>query len=371
MKEYTRNVLIGIFVLAALACLGLMLVWFGESPAWLSSNEWQLKIGPVHGLRGISQGTTVQLNGVEIGRVATVDLRNPERPERGVTVTSLIKRQYTIPQGSYAKLYGAAFGFGAGRVDIIVQPDTHMPPEPTDGTAEIMGEASNVLSEIVTEELRDSINRMIDNIGNLAHDATPVAQDLHNMLQERSVEQVDAEGMVANLATAVQRFDHLLGNLNTVLGDTEVQGDVRQVAADLAEASAEIKDLVGLWKQETERTSDNVNDGIDRLEGRVDLALNKLITVIDNLDESTRQLNNIMGAVTSESGTVGRLVHDPRLYEAGVVSLERLSELIGTLQRVFGKIEQDGYIRVGQATPVGTFTKKIPVNPPGSGGSGK
>ena len=371
MKEYTRNVLIGVFVLAALACLGLMLVWFGESPAWLSSNEWQLKIGPVHGLRGIGQGTTVQLNGVEIGRVATVDLRNPARPDRGVTVTALIKRQYTIPQGSYAKLYGAAFGFGAGRVDIMVQPDTQMPPEPTDGTAEIMGEASNVLSEIVTEELRDSINRMIDNIGNLAHHATPVAEDLHNMLQERSVEQVDAEGMVANLATAVQRFDHMIGNLNTVLGDTEVQGDVRQVASDLADASAEIKNLVGLWKQETERTSDNVNDGIDRVEGRVDLALNKLITVIDNLDESTRQLNHIMQAVTTEDGTVGRLVNDPRLYEAGVVSLERLSELIGTLQRVFGKIEEDGYIRVGQTTAIGTFTKDIPVNPPTSGSSSK
>ncbi|HNQ24141.1 MAG TPA: MlaD family protein [Phycisphaerae bacterium] len=361
MKEYTRNLLVGVFVISALACLAVLMIWFGETRMLFRGADWELKIGPVYGLRGIGEGTSVQLNGVEIGRIARVDLWNPERPDRGVIVTALIKRGYTIPRGSKAKLYGAAFGFGAGRVDILVIRDAMTGAEPTDGTAIIEGEAGSIMSELITDELRASINRMIDNIGNLAHEATPVARDLHDLLQERPMAQVDAQKAVANLATAVQRFDELVKNFNTVLGDEDVQGNVKQVAADLKEASGQVRALVELWSKETQRTSDNVNTGIDRVEERVDVALGRLLVVIDNLDQSTRELSVIMGAIADKRGSAGLFVHDPRLYEAGVLSLERLADVLGNLQRITGKIERDGYITIGQTTAIGTFTKDFPV----------
>ena len=58
------------------------------------------------------------------------------------------------------------------------------------------------------------------------------------------------------------------------------------------------------------------------------------------------------------------LARDERLYEAAVLTFDRLGELVSTLQRIAGKIERDGYITIGQATPVGTVTKDFPLEQP-------
>jgi hypothetical protein len=68
--------------------------------------------------------------------------------------------------------------------------------------------------------------------------------------------------------------------------------------------------------------------------------------------------------VEDGKGTMGLLARDERLYEAAVITMQRFGELAATMQRIVGKIEEDGYITVGQATPIGTFTKKFPVGEP-------
>ena len=69
----------------------------------------------------------------------------------------------------------------------------------------------------------------------------------------------------------------------------------------------------------------------------------------------------LLGGVQDGQGTMGLFARDARLYEAAVLTLERFSELMASLRRITGKIEEDGYITIGQTTPVGTFTKKFPV----------
>ena len=361
MKEYTRNLLVGTFVISGLACLGILMVWFGETPTWLGGDQWRLTIGPMHGIQGIGEGTPVQLNGVEIGRVSQLEFHNPDRPDRGVDVVCLIEDQYKIPRGSTAKLYGSTFGFGQGRVDVNAVPDAQAEPEPTDGTAMIHGEASSMLNEIVTDEVRESVNRLIDNLGNLAHEATPVARDIHNLLEERPVATVDAGRKPANLYTAIERFDRMGRHVNTVLGDANVQQDLKQVPRDLAETSGQLRDLVAQWRAETSRTADNVNDSVDHLEQSMIDTLQEVQSTVDKLDASAQRLTALMDAVRSSEGTIGLLIHDDRLYEAGVLTFDRLADLVGILQRVFGKVEQDGYITVGQETPVGTFKKNLPI----------
>ncbi len=65
--------------------------------------------------------------------------------------------------------------------------------------------------------------------------------------------------------------------------------------------------------------------------------------------------------VSEGEGTAGLLARDARLYEAAVLTFERLGELTATLQRIAGKIERDGYITLGRQTPVGTVTKDFPL----------
>ncbi len=363
MKETARNSLIGMFVIGSVLVLGALMVMFGEAPSWLRSSEWELNITGPREIRGLGDGSTVHLNGVEIGRVLRLEFKNQQHPGLGVNVIAGIQRKYSVPRGAVAKIYGATLGLGTGQIHIVAPDVTDQQTVPEDGTGTITGEMASVIGEIITEDMISSAQRMVDNIGTFAREATPVAENLAGIIEPRTVDQVDRGDAVANVATVFERIDDMIANLNIVLGDKTVQEDVRGVARDLKVAAEDIKKTITLGQDESRRISDNVNEGIDVLEGRLVTAIDRFIVVAENLDQSTKELAVILNDVSKGKGTAGLLVRDDRLYEAGVLSLERLADVLGSLNRITGKIERDGYITVGQVTPVGTFTKDFPIPP--------
>lgn len=365
MKEGTRNFLVGLFVIASLSALGILMVAFGEAPSWLGGDEWTLRITGVEQLRGVGAGSAVNMNGVEIGRVKSLDFKDVSRPDLGVVIVTGIKKTYYVPSGAYAKVYGATLGFGSGRVDIVV--DSEKAGEPLDRkTAVIRGEMHNIISEVISKELIDSVQVTIANFGKLAAAAEPLAKNLNQLLEQRTVAQVDhpdagEQGLTANLSTAVERIDTLASNINEVLGDDTVQEDVKSMVRDLQEATSALKETIALWKSETARLSGNLDAGITRTRENLDRSFIKLTNVLDNLDNASGGLATLLQRINEGQGTVGLLARDPRLYEAGVLTLERLNELIATLQRIIGKAEEDGYIKIGKATAVGTLKADVPI----------
>jgi len=367
MKESKRNFLVGLFVLLSLTTLAVLMMWFGETPSWLQRGEYTLNIVGVRQIRGIGDGSPVQLNGVEIGRVQKLDFENPQMPGLGVKIQARIKSRFAVPRGSSAKVYGATLGIGTGQIQ-IVSPALVDIAVPKDGTGSIPGEMASMIGEIITDEFTSSFKRMVDHIGNLAKEATPLAQNFAQLMERRTIKDVTdpgaaEKGVTPNLSTAIERINELIVNVNEVLGDENVQTDVKGVAADLKSASNEIVHLVELWKAESRRISENVNEGIDHTEGNLREALDRWAAVADTLDEIADNLNRVAASLAEGKGTAGLLVHDPRLYEAAVLSFERLSEFLATLNVIAGRIEEDGYITLGKITPVGTITKDIPVGP--------
>ncbi len=360
MTENMRNMLVGVFVISALGVLAILMAWFGETPSWMGGSEWTLRITGVDELRGISDGSPVNMNGVEIGRVKTLEFEDPNRPDRGVVVVTRIKKQYVVPRAAFAKVYGATLGFGTGHVEICMPPGASAEPVDTE-MAMISGEMHNIIGEIISKELVSSFEQTVMHIGNLAEAAGPVAESLADLLEQRTVAQVQEPGATPNLSTMVERIDHLVANINAVLGDTTVQGDVKLAVRDLKDATEGLKSTIVIWQDESRRISENVNAGIDRTEENLERSFVKLNKVLDRLDGSATNLDNILHEVKGGRGTAGLLVRDERLYEAAVISLERFAELIASLQRITGKIEEDGYITIAQKTPVGTFTKNFPI----------
>ncbi|MGD2109463.1 MAG: MlaD family protein [Phycisphaerae bacterium] len=373
MKETTRNLLVGVFVLAAMIVFGVMSVWFGETPSWLRRAEWTLRIKGVEGLSGINEASPVNMNGVQIGRVQSLEFKDPQRPGLGVEIVTRIKDQYTVPEGAHARVYGATLGIGTGHVEIVVDPEAH--GEPLDReVAAIPGEMRSVIGEMISKELIGSVERTIVHIGNLAEAATPVADNLATLLEERTVADVtvpDAAGRTPqpNLSTVVERIDKLVAHVNAVLGDEHVQGEVKAAVSDLKTATEGLRETVAIWQRESMRVSENVNTGIDRTEEQLEESFARLHRVLGNLDDASTSLARVLRDVEEGKGTAGLVVNDARLYEAAVLSFERLAEAVGTLQRILGKIEEDGYINVGKVTPVGTITKKFPVRPDDSAGN--
>jgi len=369
MKEPTRNLLVGTFVLTSLVMLAILMIWFGEAPSWLGGSQWTLRITGTRNLSGVSQGCPVRLNGIEIGRVKALEFQDPERPGQGVEIVAMIKNVYSVPRGATAKIFGATLGFGTGHIAIEVE-GAGTGPLPKEN-AQIFGEMHSMIGELINKDLFDELTRTINHIGNLTAEWTPVGTNLAGLLEKRSLDELnkpgaEPHGATPNFSTVVQRLDALLANLNKVLGDGDVQEEVKASIGDIKSATEALRDTVVLWKTESRRISDNVNEGIDNTEADLSRVLSRLSVVLEHLEDASKSMARTMDQVAAGQGTAGLLVRDDRLYEAAVLSLERLADAIGSLQRIFGKIEDDGYITLGQA-PTGFFREKIPVGTRASG----
>ncbi len=367
MKEPIRNFLVGLFVLGAIFVLGVLMVWFGEAPSWLGGSEWTLRIAGIEGLSGIGEGSEVNLNGVQIGRVSNLEFEDPQRPDHGVVVVTRIKKVFSVPRGAVARVYGAMLGFGTGHIDIVIEPGVNLTPLDTERTdIQIPGKMHSIIGELISKDFINSVERTITHIGDLAASATPVSDNLAKLLDQRSVADVgepgaEARGITPNLSTAVERIDDLAAHLNAVLGDENVQADVKATVDDLKNATAALRETVELWKTESQKVSDNVNAAIARADRNLDQSFVKLNDVMENLSDAAKTLAGLLHEISEGKGTAGLLARDERLYEAGVVALERFGELIGTFQRIAGKVERDGYIPIGAKTSLGTFKENLPV----------
>ena len=102
MEDTSRNLLVGLFVVASFAVLGLLMVWFGETPVWLGRAEWTLRIVGVSDLSGIEEGSPVTLSGVQIGRVKVIEFEDSQRPDHGVRIVTRLNRDFSVPQGASA-----------------------------------------------------------------------------------------------------------------------------------------------------------------------------------------------------------------------------------------------------------------------------
>ncbi len=364
MTETSRNLWVGLFVVVSLGALGILMVWFGETPTWLGTGEWTLRIDGVRDLRGIGDGSPVTLNGVEIGRVQRLDFEDRSRPDQGVVIVTRIKKQYSVPRGATARVYGATLGFGTGHIAIVVEPGLRSEPLPKE-LASIPGEMRSIIGELITKEMVNSVERTISHVGSLTKEWTPVGTNLAELLEPRSVSAVEqpgaeADGLTPNISTMIERIDDLVANINVVLGDENVQGDVKAAIADLKSATEHLKQTMTLWQTESQTVADNLNQGIDRTEENLDESFANLNEFLQHLDDSAADAARVSRAIAEGEGSAGLLVRDDRLYEAAVLSLDRFSEAMATLQRILGKIEEDGYVTVGKA-PDGLLRKRFPI----------
>ncbi len=356
MTERRQDLMVGLFMLVGVVALGAMIVAFGEAPDWLSGKRYELRIR-FDQLSDVQEGTVVGMRGIQIGRVKALRLKDLERPELGTYVIAQIEKQYKIPKGSVARVRPAAIGFGRSDIAIEVPVQANQGYMPTDGTADINGVVGSPLDAIIPERVVQTLETATRQIGELAKELTPVAGDLHALLQVRSIAEVETtqpsgEKLLPNLYTAVQQLYNALAHFNQVLGDPNVQSNVKiaiQNFRDVSEeAKATAKDIRalaargGVVGDKLEKTLDSTHDTVLVVQKRVIDVGDKLSKILDSVGKATNDL-------AEGQGTAGMLLRDPKLYEEMVLTVQRLKTSAEDLQvLVKGLQEKYGVFVKGQ-----------------------
>lgn len=354
MTDHKRNVLTGLFVLAGLCCLAVLIVMFGEYRGVLGKRYTiNAKFDRITGVR---EGTDVTLAGVWVGSVLRVGLVDPRQPHKGVLTVLEIDPKFQVPSGSVAVVTTPLMGQATVNITPAAKTLTLLP---TDGTAEIAGMVTTPLGDVIDPALLDTMKKTTYQIGVLAEALTPAAKAITDLLEQRSIEDVEKSAetprkMAANLFTTVERLHSVLRHFDQVLGDPAVQSNVKETVANFKAASEDAKLAVaGLrnFAQEAQQVSVSAKAMMGKLDATADTANKYIEELGPRLVSTTDQVSKLLDYLISASrdlaegqGTAGMLLRDPKFYDELMLTVRRLGEAASELQVLVKQWQKQGLL---------------------------
>lgn len=367
MTDRSRNAVIGLFVLGGLIALATLVVLFGESRG-LFDEGYIIEVHfTVEDMPAIRQGTDVTMSGIWVGTVAEVALVDPVNPTDGVEAKLEIDNQFSVPQGSRVVVVTPLMGTTS--VNIVPPKITNGPPEPLarDGSAEpLRGSTTDPLETVIDPEVIITFERAAEQIGELAKALVPAADAIKDILEQRTIAEVEAaelqdRELAANLYTAAERLHNVLEHIETVLGDPNVQSNIKVSLDNFQQASEDVK-LAAADIREVSEQSKSVVAGADQFihEGRTlvaDLQQTSTVTrqhidvvgrkLSGNLDQLSRVLDygiDVGEDLAEGDGTLGLLLRDPKFYDELILTVQRLGTSAAELEILIRQIQKKGIL---------------------------
>ena len=246
---------------------------------------------------GLIKGSSVTLNGYQIGSVRQMDYIEAED---SIQVTINIKTPVSIPAGSVARLQ-APFALGSSTIVIEKSDSKEMLPW------------DSYLRGTKKEGLLDTFKDKGESIS----DSAEVALSLVNE-KMRALTVIDSANM-KGVETTLDNFKDISSSLQEVV--TGRQKEIDSMIVDARSLMKNMDDLSGASKEDLESFISNLEAFSQRLD-----------TLGDNLDETTTSINSILAKIDTGEGTLGKMVNDPSLYQNLDSLTVNLNELIKGIQ---------------------------------------
>ena len=354
MTDRNRNALIGLFVFAGLAALGVLIILFGEARGWIgASYTIQAHFDRVQNVR---QGASVGIAGVQAGQVGDIKLVDPQDPGKGAYVALEIEKKFTVLRGSNAIVESSLMGQGT---ITIMPPRGYTEPLPTDGTGTIEGLIQNPLESIIDPSVIATLEKSAEQIGTLAQALTPAANAITDLLERRSISEVDspeaaAKGVTANLSTAIERLHSVLKHFDTVLGDPATQSNVKLAVDNIRAASDDARSALGNLRQfsvdlqaiggQAKQVVGNVDATVSIARQRIDELGQKLTANTDQLSKLLDSLNAAGQDMAEGKGALGMMLRDPKLYDEILLTVQRLGGAANEMQVLIKQWQREGLL---------------------------
>ena len=304
METRANHVLIGIFTLAGLALIVVLGLWSARFQAAAAWTDYEIRFGQA--VTGLSVGSTVQYNGINMGSVKDLYL-DPDDPRQVVAIVRLKSeapvRTDTTARLSISGLTGVALiqlrGGSPEKPPLTAAPDEDLPV-------------------IVAEE--SPLQRLIEASEDIASTASEVMLRLLDFLSEENADRV---------ATTLDNLDEFMAALGS---EKELFGEIvrnahqgsEQLVEVLTGASRAVDDIV----MAMEGIEENVIAILPDLSSDLSETLNQFASLSRRLDQVIADNEQAL----SEFGTEGLAQFGPALQE--------FRFLIRELSRVSSRFER-------------------------------
>lgn len=281
-KIYRKEVLVGTLVILAMLILFFGINFLKGINLFKAANYYYASYTNVEGL---ATSAPVTLNGYKIGLVREIQYQY-DKPGN-VLVEISVDKSLRLPKGSKAAITSDILGTATVALTLGNASDGYYNVGDT-----IEGTVAAGLMAAVSDNLMPSVNAIVPKVDTLL-------TSLNTLIANPS------------LANAINRFDDITLQLNASLVSLKgVMAQLNPVVGDVKNITANVDSITGDLA---------VTSAVLR-EAPIDSILTDLQATIANLHDLTEQLNN-------PNSSVGKLTHDPALYDninSTVASLDSL-----------------------------------------------
>ncbi len=319
----------GLFIVFSIALLVMSIFVMGrERQIFASQIEFNVAFRDI---KGLAPGAPVRLGGISIGRVDKVSFAKLTN-DPNVHVKLLINEEYldrirtdSVVTIETQGLLGDRFiSISTGAQGNAVAANSYLRSEESGDMAQVLAKAQKVVDKTV--EIAENINVLLKDFNSSAapavREAAVTFKDLGNAIR-------DGDGFVHRLIYSKKDGDEILSSLEKTLKSiSEITDHVRGGEGILHALIYEPtgKDTVNALSTAAQKMA-LLSDGLSAIANEIqhgdgfihDMVYNKspngLQEVMDNLHQTSKNLQLASEALSQGSGTLGALLVDPQLYD--------------------------------------------------------
>ena len=338
MREGTRNFLVGLVSIIALVGLAVLLFLFGElKPIFRPEYPITVNLNEAGGLR---EGGVVDLNGVAIGTIRSVEIQ--ENPQYPVRVVAAVSETIAVPSTVKPVVVAALIG-GSSMLSLQFQPqgtgEPAPPPLASDGSAQLFGIQRGMLEEI-TAALDERMKPIVEGLSSfqeISATYTELGKNLNDLVKPGAT-LANGQPAAANIRTAVERLNNVLAEVEGAaklarewLADEQIRADahtaVRNASVLIEKATVAVEQYTQLAQSLDSKSQELVNG---------------LLPVADQLSVTLEEVRRVTRTAGDGEGTVGQLLNNPDLYNSMADAAARLERVLRELELFLQKAQAEG-----------------------------
>lgn len=283
----------------------------------------------------LTPSSSVTLNGVEIGKVLSVDLVNPSEfidPKNRVLV------KFSIQNPELRLAVGSKIEIVPGVLSTGIQINQNFIADK--GYFRIGDTLSGGVSQEISEQLESELLPLKQKMENLMVSVDNIVASINNFWDTSAAYTMDAG--LNEVKIAISRFSRVAYNLDNLIDDQKVKlsnifDNVESISESFKETDHEIKRVVG-----------NISNLSDTL---------LTVDFKETFEQATgtmRNLNDLLDASSRGEGTLGKLLDDDQLYNELNTTNQKLQDLVEDI-----KVHPERYIHF---SVFGAKSKGVPLS---------
>lgn len=297
---------VGVMILATLIIAVILVLLFGERPALFG--RWKTIYIKFPDATGVSKDTPIRKSGILIGRVQTVELL----PEGGALVTARIEADKPVFQSDLCKITTTLLGDSV--IHFVESGRKDLPREPIEDGATLQGVTAADPIQVIAN-LQERLSGAIGSVARTSDELGQVVRQVGDLLKtnqqkiNRILTQADeTSGMLKETVRSV----------NDVFAEPGTRTRIKQSLEDLPRLIQESRQTmaqVNTMMASFDKNLRNLERFTGPLGDRGAETVERLGQSAARLDDLLKELVDLTKAINSTEGSLGRLIHEPELYD--------------------------------------------------------